>query len=159
MALNKEVYREFEDVVGVENICDDPAIMPAYHNNEFAAVILPGNTAEVQAVVRLCNKHKIQFRPICTGWTGAFTKDIILLDLRRMNRIIEINEKNMYAVVEPYVISAQLHERAFKEHYFAMTFGPQDEIGPALSNYHLWWEKIKKAIDPNGITPPLTALV
>ena len=49
--------------------------------------------------------------------------------------------------------------RAFKEHYFAMTFGPQDEIGPALSNYHLWWEKIKKAIDPNGITPSLTALV
>jgi glycolate oxidase len=114
MALSKEVYKEFEDVVGEENICDDPAIMPAYFNNEFAAVLLPGNTAEVQAVVKLCNKHKVQFRPICTGWSGMFPKDIILLDLRRMNRIIEINEKNMYAVVEPYVISAQLQAELFK---------------------------------------------
>jgi len=114
MALSKEVYKELEDVVGEENICDDPAIMPAYFSTEFAAVILPKNTAEVQAIVKLCNRHKLQFRPICTGWTGMFPKGIILLDLRRMNRIIEINEKNMYAVVEPYVISAQLQAELFK---------------------------------------------
>jgi glycolate oxidase len=114
MALSKEVYKQFEDVVGEENICDDPAIMPSYYSTEFAAVILPGNTAEVQAVVKLCNKNKIKFRPICTGWTGMFPKGIILLDLRRMNHIIEINEKNMYAVVEPYVISAELQAELFK---------------------------------------------
>jgi glycolate oxidase len=114
MALSKEVYKEFEDVVGEENICDDPAIMPSYFNTEFAAVILPGNTAEVQALVKLCNKHKLQFRPICTGWSGMFPKGIILFDLRRMNRIIEINEKNMYAVVEPYVISAELQAELMK---------------------------------------------
>jgi glycolate oxidase len=114
MALSKEVYKEFEDVVGEENICDDPAIMPAYFSTEFAAVILPGNTAEVQAIVKLCNKHKVKFRPICTGWTGVFPKDIILLDMRRMNHIIEINEKNMYAVVEPYVISAELQAELMK---------------------------------------------
>jgi len=114
MALSKEVYKKFEDVVGEENICDDPAIMPSYFSTEFAAVILPKDTAEVQAIVKLCNKHKLQFRPICTGWTGRFPKDTILLDLRRMNRIIEINEKNMYAVVEPYVISAQLQAELMK---------------------------------------------
>jgi glycolate oxidase len=114
MALSKEVYKEFEDVVGEENICDDPAIMPSYYNTEFAAVILPGNTAEVQALVKLCNKHKLKFRPICTGWSGMFPKGIILFDLRRMNRIIEINEKNMYAVVEPYVISAELQAELMK---------------------------------------------
>jgi glycolate oxidase len=114
MALSKEVYKEFEDVVGEENICDDPVIMPAYYSVEFAAVILPGNTAEVQAIVKLCNKHKLKFRPICTGWSGQFQPGIILLDLRRLNRIIEINEKNMYAVVEPYVISAQLQAELMK---------------------------------------------
>ena len=36
------------------------------------------------------------------------------LDLRRMNHIIEINEKNMYAVVEPYVISAELQAELMK---------------------------------------------
>ena len=114
MALSKDIYSAFEDVVGPENICDDPVIMPSYHSTEFAAVILPENTKEVQAIVRLCNKHKLKFRPVCTGWTGMFPADIIYLDLRRMNRIIEINEKNMYAVVEPYVISAQLQAELFK---------------------------------------------
>jgi glycolate oxidase len=114
MALSKEVYKEFEDVVGEDNICDDPAIMPAYFSTEFAAVILPKNTLEVQAIVKLCNKHKLKFAPISTGWTALFPKGIILLDLRRMDRIIEINEKNMYAVVEPYVISAQLQAELFK---------------------------------------------
>jgi len=114
MTLSADIYKEFEDVAGPENICDDPAIMPAYKDNPFAAVILPKNTAEVAAIVKLCNKHKIAFRPICTGWTGAFAPGSLLLDLRRMNHIIEINEKNMYAVVEPFVISAELQAETFK---------------------------------------------
>jgi len=114
MALSKDIYKAFEDVVGEEYICDDPAIMPSYHSAELAAVILPENTAEVQAIVKLCNKYKLRCRAVCTGWTGMFPKGIIYLDLRRMNRIIEINEKNMYAVVEPYVISAQLQAELFK---------------------------------------------
>jgi glycolate oxidase len=114
MALSKDIYQAFEDVVGAENICDDPVIMPSYHSADLAAVILPKNTDEVQAIVKLCNKYKLQFRAVCTGWTGMFPKGIVYLDLRRMNRIIEINEKNMYAVVEPYVISAQLQAELFK---------------------------------------------
>jgi glycolate oxidase len=114
MALSKEIYAEFEGIVGPEYICDDPAIMPAYHQTEFAAVLLPKNTAEVQAIVKLCNKHKLVFRAVCTGWSGMFSPGTIYLDLRRMNRIIEINEKNMYAVVEPYVITAQLQAELFK---------------------------------------------
>jgi glycolate oxidase len=114
MALSKDIYSAFEDVVGAEYICNDPVIMPSYHSTEFAAVILPKNIAEVQAIVKLCNKYKVQFRPVCTGWTGMFPPGIIYLDLRRMNRIIEINEKNMYAVVEPYVISAQLQAELMK---------------------------------------------
>jgi len=114
MALSKDLYAALEDVVGEEYICDDPVIMPSYHGTEFAAVVLPQNTAEVQAIVRLCNKHRLKFRPVCTGWTGMFPPGIIYLDLRRMNRIIEINEKNMYAVVEPYVITAQLQAELMK---------------------------------------------
>lgn len=114
MALDKDIYAAFEAIVGQENISNDPVITPSYHATEFAAVVLPKNTAEVQSIVRLCNKLKLKFRPVCTGWTGTFQPGIIYLDLRRMNRIIEINEKNMYAVVEPYVISAQLQAELMK---------------------------------------------
>jgi glycolate oxidase len=114
MSLSKDLYSQFESIVGAESICDDPAIMPSYFNTEFAAVLLPQNTAEVQAIVKLCNVHKLKFRPICTGWGGMFSKGMILMDLRRMNHIIEINEENMYAVVEPYVTSAELQAEVFK---------------------------------------------
>jgi glycolate oxidase len=114
MTLSKEVYSALEDVVGPEYICNDPVIMHSYHATEFAAVVLPENTTQVQALIRLCNQHKLPFRPVCTGWTGKFAPGTLYLDLRRMNRIIEINEKNMYAVVEPYVITAQLQAELMK---------------------------------------------
>jgi glycolate oxidase len=129
MAMNKEQYKAFEDVVGQENISDDPVILDALAwrsgmmspSQEFipryAAMILPQNTSEVQAIVRLCNKFEIQFKASSTGW-GVYCDPtgpgVIKLDLRRMNKIIEINEKNMYAVVEPYVISAQLQAELMK---------------------------------------------
>jgi glycolate oxidase len=129
MALTKDIYRAFEDVVGPENIADDPAILDSYAWRSglaakldrfvprFEAVTLPGDTAEVQAIVRLCNKYKLQFKASSTGW-GSYCDPagpgVIKLDLRRMNRIIEINEKNMYAVVEPYVIYAQLQAELMK---------------------------------------------
>ncbi len=114
MALTEEMYQAYQAIVGAENICVDPAIMPAYFNTEFAAITLPANTAEVQAIVKLCNRFKVPFGVVSSGWGGFYPKGTVLLDLRRMNHIIEINEKNMYAVVEPYVINAQLQAELMK---------------------------------------------
>ena len=112
--MTDDIYRAFEGVVGSENVSRSHAIMSTYFRTEFSAIVLPKDTAEVQAVVRLCNRHGLKFRAISTGWTGRFLPGTVLLDLRRMNRIIEINEQNMYAVVEPYVIAAQLQAELFK---------------------------------------------
>ena len=83
----------------------------------FEAITLPKSTEEVQAIVKLCNRHKIHFKASSTGW-GPYCDPagpgVIKIDLRRMNRIIEINEKNMYAVVEPYVIGSQLQSELMK---------------------------------------------
>jgi glycolate oxidase len=129
MSVKKELYKALEDVLGPENISEDPAItysyVPVNRQTEeatgmptpmFEAVALPKDTKEVQAVVKLCNKYKTQYKASSTGWmycdpTGP---GCIKIDLRRMNRIIEINEKNMYAVVEPYVLYAQLHAEVMK---------------------------------------------
>ena len=130
MSLNKELYRALEDVLGPENVSDDPVITYSYvtRNHEvekitgmstpmFEAVTLPENTEQVQAIVKLCNKYKIQYKAASTGW-GPYGNpcgpDCIRIDLRRMNRIIEINEKSMYAVVEPYVLYATLHAECIK---------------------------------------------
>jgi glycolate oxidase len=132
MPLSKEQYAAFEDILGAENITDNKVVRQSYSWRSgmlagvansatftplFEAILLPENTAQVQAIVKLCNKFNIQFKASSTGW-GAFNDasgpGCIRIDLRRMNKIIEINEKNMYAVVEPYVISAQLQAELMK---------------------------------------------
>jgi glycolate oxidase len=131
MTLKRDVYQALEEVVGTDYISEEPAVLDAYALHwglkaftgkpfglRHEAVLLPGNTKEVQDIVRVCNKHQIKFKPLSTGWgsmNGAGSEGVIQLDLRRMNRILEINEKSMYAVVEPYVISAQLQAELMKK--------------------------------------------
>ena len=81
MVLEKDVFLEYAKVVGVENINDGNVTCQIYAYNwctEFVnyienrdpipfspvpkAVILPSTTEEVQRVVKLCNKHNIQFK-------------------------------------------------------------------------------------------------
>jgi len=50
-------------------------------------------------------------------------------------------------------------KRAFDGRFFASTMGPIGEIGPALSNYHIWLRKLQEALDPNGVSPAGGALV
>jgi len=129
MTLKKGIYRALEDIVGPENISDAPVILDSYAWRSglvatpvkfvprFEAITLPKDTGEVQAIVKLCNRYQIQFKASSTGWGGycdPSSPGVIKIDLRRMNRIIEINEKNMYAVVEPYVIFAQLQAELMK---------------------------------------------
>jgi 4-cresol dehydrogenase (hydroxylating) len=63
----------------------------------------------VQAVVRVANKYKIPLYPISTGKNLGYGGSApnhsgsVVLDLKRMNRIIEVNESNAYAIVEPGV--------------------------------------------------------
>ncbi len=129
MALNTSQYAAFEDIVGRENISSDPEILFSYawrsglmagaakFTPRFDAVILPASTGEVQTIVRLCNRFNLKFKASSTRWgpyNDASGEGTVHLDLRRMNSIIEINEKNMYAVVQPYVISAQLQAELMK---------------------------------------------
>jgi hypothetical protein len=134
LTLSKEAYQELEDIVGPENLSDDPSIQDSYAFQWLAelvrpnqshymprpvAVIMPASTEEIQAITRVCNKYKIKIKPISTGWyhwAGPIKDedDTLQVDLRRMNRILEIDEKNMYAVVEPYVICAQLQAEVMK---------------------------------------------
>lgn len=127
--MDQSFYRALEDILGPENVSQDPVITESYafpikaaavrkgeYLPRFEAVALPKDTSEVQAVIRLCNRFKVQFKASSTGWlySDPAGPGCIKLDLRRMNRILEINEKNMYAVVEPYVVYAQLQAEAMK---------------------------------------------
>src|SRR4029453_12190551 len=76
------------------------------------AVVLPANTHEVAAVVQLCATHRVPIVPrgAGTGYTGGAVPmhGGIVISLERMNRILEIDEANLVAIVEPHVITGDL---------------------------------------------------
>jgi len=124
MALEREAYRALEDIVGSKFLTEEPAILDGYcfvwgnemfFGDKFSprphAVILPGSTEEVQAVVKVCNRFGVIYKAHASGFCSAAlagSESFLSIDLRRMNRILEIDEKNMYAVVEPYVSAGEL---------------------------------------------------
>jgi glycolate oxidase len=77
-------------------------------------VVMPANTAEVAAVLKLCTEHRVPVVPRGggTGYTGGSVpvRGGVVVSLERMNRIIEIDEANLVAVVEPNVITGDLQD-------------------------------------------------
>lgn len=74
-----------------------------------SAAVAPSSAEEVQAVVRIANHYEIPIYTISTGKNLGYGGSApaysgsVVLDLKRMNRIIEVNDSNHYAIVEPGV--------------------------------------------------------
>jgi glycolate oxidase len=151
MKLPKEAYQAFEDIVGPEYVTQEPVILDTYNQvwgNQFffddkhsarpSAVLLPATTKEVQAIVRVCNKHGILFKAFSSGFEylslSLVHSKAILLDLKRMNRVIEIDRKNMRAVVEPYVSVYRLQLEAAKYGLFTGRIGVGYSAGVIASS-------------------------
>ena len=81
-----------------------------------AAAVRPASTEEVQAVVRIAARHRRSVWPVSTGRNLAYggpapgTPNAVMLDMRRMNRVLEVSERFAYAVVEPGVSYFDLHK-------------------------------------------------
>src|SRR5262245_18209263 len=75
-------------------------------------VVLPANTAEISAIARLCHEMRVPLviRGACTGYTGGAVpvEGGVVLSVERLNRIVEIDETNLLAIVEPAVITGDL---------------------------------------------------
>jgi glycolate oxidase len=77
-------------------------------------VVFPGSTSEVAAIAEMCDQARVPLvvRGGGTGYTGGAvpTDGGVVLSLERMNRILEIDEANLLAVVEPNVITGDLQD-------------------------------------------------
>ncbi len=79
-------------------------------------IVQPASTQEVQAVVKIAASFKFPIHPISGGknWgygdACALTHGQILLDLKRMNRIVEVDAELGYAIIEPGVTQGELAE-------------------------------------------------
>ena len=81
-------------------------------------VVLPGNTQEISQIAAMCHELRVPLvvRGGGTGYTGGAvpTHGGIVLSLERLNRILEIDEINLLARVQPNVITGDLQDAVEK---------------------------------------------
>lgn len=74
-----------------------------------SAAVAPDSAEQVQEIVRIANEYRIPLYPVSTGrnlgygGSAPVLSGSVVLDMKRMNRIIEIDEKSAFALVEPGV--------------------------------------------------------
>jgi len=106
------------EVVGREYVRSDASSLTTYGQDALLQpcppdlVVFPSNTAEVSRIAALCNEQRVPLvvRGAGTGYTGGAvpTAGGVVLSMERLNRILEIDQENLLAVVEPNVITADL---------------------------------------------------
>lgn len=141
MSLPKDIYAELERIVGPEYVSDREYILAAMRHAmpsspvkppSPAAVLLPGSTEEIQQIVKVCNRYGLKFIPTVSsliGFAYPTEPNTIVLQLKRMNRITEINSTDRYAVIEPGVRHGQLRTELMK---FGLSY-PVAAVGPGGS--------------------------
>jgi hypothetical protein len=137
-----EALRRFGDAVGQEWVFTsdedvDPyrdAYSPFWHEDEEpipSAAVAPNGVEQVQQVLRIANQYRIPLWTISTGknlgygGSAPLLSGSVVLDLKRMDRILEVNEKNHYALVEPGVSYFDLY-RYIQERNLKVWIDPAD---------------------------------
>jgi glycolate oxidase len=127
--LSANQIAELRNAVGAEGLITARNQLQTYECDGLTnyrvmpgAVTLPRSAEQVQAVVRVCARHKIPFvsRGAGTGLSGGalpFPGGVVI-SLARMNRILEVDYVNRFAVVEPGVINAHVTQRVAPMGYF-----------------------------------------
>jgi glycolate oxidase len=177
----QEIVRLLTEIVGKDNVLHESYDLVAYSRDRYpilthpklgvkpVAVARPATTDEVHKIVLLANKHRIPLTPrgAGTNYAGSAVpvKGGVVLDLTRMNRILDINEDSMSAKVQAGVILQKLEESL---NYKGFTFGhdpgsfPTATVGGSISTRSLGWRAGKygdmgrlvvalKAVLPTGV--------
>jgi len=114
----KSALRAFAEVVGPEWVLQSQQDRDSYldafapgdpSEHAASAAVAPKSAEEVQSIVRIANRYRIALWPVSTGRNLAYggsapvLRGSVVLDLKRMNRVLEIDEDLGYALVEPGV--------------------------------------------------------
>ena len=123
--ITPEIIATLTDIVGPKGIVTDKDAMQPYSHDEVTdpayhhmpdAVIFPTTAQQVSQIVTLANEHHFPIIPRGAG-TGLACGAVptyggVVVSTEKMNKIIEINEDALYAVVEPGVLTSDLQDAA-----------------------------------------------
>lgn len=113
------IIKDFKKLIGADNVLDseadrlsyayDSAVLP---QREPAVVLTPDNTEQIGQICAFCNKNSIPMtvRGSGTNLSGGTIPDSeksVVIVTQKLNKILEINSGDLYAVVEPGVVTAR----------------------------------------------------
>ncbi len=142
------VISEFIKILGHEHVYTDEKKMRRFasflisanvKDHMPSAAIFPERAEQAIEIVKICDKYKVPLwvsstgRNIGYGAMAPCKKGAVILSLRRMRRIIEINEDLCYAFVEPGVTYKQLYDNIKENDYklwLNIPTGPTPIAGP-----------------------------
>jgi len=121
--VNERILAELRAIVGERFVLTDPEKLEPYSRDESVdrrhgrmpeAVVKPRTAQEIARILQLANRERIPVTPRGAG-SGLAGGAVpvhggIVLSLERMNAILEIDEANMMAVVEPGVVTNDINE-------------------------------------------------
>lgn len=139
--------KPFVDIVGEQNVRSNPADLYVYgtdssvHESPAWIVVRPDSVKQIQKIVRYANSKKIPVVPRGSG-SGMSGQAIpivggIVLDLKRMNKILEINLEDGYCLVEAGVVDDDIN-KALKPYHVMYPVAPASSrvatIGGEIAN-------------------------
>ena len=127
--MEARILKELRSIVGISGLISSAEELHTYECDGLTnfrvmplAVLLPADTQQVQAIVRICHRERMPFvaRGSGTGLSGGAlpVKDGIVISLARMNHILEVDLANARMVVEPGVINLDVTGRVQSQKYF-----------------------------------------
>lgn len=122
---------EFRQAIGVDWVYSSEDDLGPYRDSfspvwdtaqerKASAALAPADVAQVQAIVRIAGKYRIPLYPISTGKNFGYggpspnVTGSVVLDLKRLNKVLELDEARAFALVEPGVSYFDLY-RAIEE--------------------------------------------
>ncbi|MHA1803925.1 MAG: FAD-binding oxidoreductase [Promethearchaeota archaeon] len=164
MSKIKTAFNEIKNIVGDDFITDKDFMKAAYSRNVDPAfpdrwadmIVRPESTEEVSEIVKIANKYKIPMVPRGGGADlvgGSVSDGGILIDLTRMNHVIDINETDYYCEVECGITWGALLAELQKKELTTGVLGPGSgfsaTIGGGLSNSTAGFGSTKYGLVPD----------
>lgn len=128
--VDHELVKQLMAIVGADAVLVDPEELLVYECDGYVVekncpdvVVFPASTAEVQQIVQACNHFNVPFVPRGAGTSLAGgclpVGGGVMITLTRMRRILEVNLRDRYAVVEPGLVNVHLtqHLKGTGFHY------------------------------------------
>lgn len=137
-------------LLGPDNVLTHPLDLEFYSTDIYRQrvlaelVIRPGDVDEVSRAVRLCTENDRAVIPRGGGlsYTNGYVpvrERSVIIDLSRLDRILEINSEDMYVTVECNVTWRQLYEalkaKGLRTPYFGTASGYSSTVGGAMSQH------------------------